>query len=161
LTLRSHRGDVPIDTRPAGASATLASPSGASVATGDRAQPGALLPSDDAQTIAPAPAPHRVLALDALAIRRLLRDRPRDAGLWREPAFAREVDRVRTELAPIASRRALASSFGREAFRRTTSTAVRDPGTFGPVRLAYVVRWLELGDGRMRPGWSGFVADSD
>jgi hypothetical protein len=102
-----------------------------------------------------------VLALDALAIRRLLRDRPRDAGLWREPAFAREVDRVRTELAPIASRRALASSFGREAFRRTTSTAVRDPGTFGPVRLAYVVRWLELGDGRMRPGWSGFVADSD
>jgi hypothetical protein len=152
---------VPIDTRPNGASATFASPSGTQVATGDRAQPGALLPSGDAQTIAPAPAPHRVLALDALAIRRLLRDRPRDAGLWGEPAFAREVDRIRTELAPIASRRALASSFDREACRRTTSAAVRDPGTFGPVRLAYVVRWLELGDGRMRPGWSGFVADSD
>jgi hypothetical protein len=35
----------------------------------------------------------------------------------------------------------------------------RDPGAIGPVRLAYTVRWLELGDGAARPGWTGFLAD--
>ena len=153
---------MPIDTRPTGASATLASPSGTSVATGDRAQPGALLPSGDAQTVAPAPAPHRVLALDALAIRRLLRDRPRDAGLWGEPAFAREVDRIRAQLAPIRDRRGLAASWGREAFRvhgqdpRDAPDAHARPRAS---RAAYAVRWLELGDGIRRPAWSEFVAD--
>ena len=76
-----------------------------------------LLPSGGAARVAPAPAPHRALALDALAVLRILRDRPRDAGLWGEPAFAREVESIRRQLAPIRDRRGLASSYGREAFR--------------------------------------------
>jgi hypothetical protein len=140
--------------------------SDATVTTAPALQPGALLPSGEASTIAPVPAPHRALALDALAIVRTLRDHPRDAGPWGEPALAWEVDAVRRQLLPIASRRALASSYAREAFQAVTGTAAgrspsrpADPGAIGPVRLAYAVRWLELGDGAPRPGWSGFVTD--
>jgi hypothetical protein len=141
------------------------------VAAAPALQPGALLPSGEAQTIAPVPAPHRALALDALAIVRTLRDRPRDAGPWGEPALAWEVDRIRRQLAPIATRRALASPYAREAFRNLAGSGIagpafilsgprpRDPGAIGPVRLAYMVRWLELGDGTPRPGWSGFCVD--
>ena len=61
-------------------------------------------------------------SIDALRLLRRLRDHPRDAGPWGEPAFAREVERIRRDLAPIVSRRALAASFGREAFRRAART---------------------------------------
>ena len=125
---------MPIDARPTGSSATLASPSDRAVANGDRARPGVLLPSG-----------------------RRLRDRPRDAGPWGEPAFAREVDRVLRDLAPIASRRALASSFAREAFRRPGPMTAREATVVEAVRLAYAVRWLELGEGQPRPRWSGSV----
>jgi hypothetical protein len=125
---------VPIVTQPFGASATLASPSDPAVANGERARPGVLLPSG-----------------------RGLRDRPRDAGLWGEPALAREVDRVRRDLAPIVSRRALASSFAREAFRRSAPVTAREAIAVEAVRLAYALRWLELGDGAARAGWSGSV----
>jgi len=97
------------------------------------------------------------LALDALRVLRDLRDRPRDAGFWGEPAFAREVDLVRRHLAPISTRRALAASFGREAFHGPGVTGRRDPSAFRPVRIAYAVRWLELGDGRSRSSWSDLV----
>ena len=162
---------VPIVTRPPGLSADPPSVSDSCVTAAPALQPGALLPSGEAQTIAPVPAPHRALALDALAIVRTLRDHPRDAGPWGEPALAWEVDRIRRQLAPIATRRALASSYAREAFRNLTGSGIaglsagpsagrlRDPGVIGPVRLAYTVRWLELGDGAPRPGWSGFVTD--
>ena len=90
------------------------------------------------------PASHRVLVLDAQRVLRHLRDHPRDAGLWGEPAFAREVDRIRHHLAPIASQRLPLLSF-------FLSHLV-------PARAAYAVRWLELGDGRSRPGWSELVA---
>ncbi|MFL5674731.1 MAG: hypothetical protein ACJ779_06975, partial [Chloroflexota bacterium] len=59
----------------------------------------------------------RDLPRDALLLLRSLRDRPRDAGPWGEPAFAWEVDRIRAQLAPIRDRRGLASSWAREAFR--------------------------------------------
>ena len=150
---------MPIDIHPPGARATEPSPTDALDSTGHGVRPGALLPSGDASTTAPVPAPHRALALDALAIRRLLRDRPRDAGPWGEPAFAREVDAIRRHLAPIASRRALASSFARESFRSPTLALSVERGAIEPVRLAYAVRWLELGDGHARPAWSGFIAD--
>ena len=162
---------VPIVVRPSRLTADPASAAGGCETVAPALQPGALLPSGEAQTIAPVPAPHRALALDALAIVRTLRDRPRDAGPWGEPAFAWEVDRIRRQLAPIATRRGLASSYAREAFRNLTGSAIkglaaggsperfRDPGAIGPVRLAYTVRWLELGDGAPRPGWSGFVVD--
>ena len=104
--------------------------------------------------------PQRELPRDALLLLRNLRDRPRDAGPWGEPAFAREVDRVRAQLAPIRDRRGLAACWAREAFRvhgpegaEVTLTRPRAS------RAAYLVRWLELGDGVRRPAWSEFVAE--
>ena len=103
----------------------------------------------------------RELPRDALLLLRNLRDRPpRDAGPWGEPAFAREVDRIRAQLAPIRDRRGLAASWAREAFR-VHGTGPTDGTLSQPraSRAAYLVRWLELGDGIRRPAWSEFVAD--
>jgi hypothetical protein len=115
------------------------------------------------------PAAHRVLALDARRVLGHLRDHPRDAGLWGEPAFAREVDRIRHHLAPIASRRSLLASYSREAFRGSDTGAWTTDPTDGwcgseptaayAARVAYAVRWLELADGRSRPAWSELVAE--
>ena len=128
---------------------------------GDSASPGDLLPSGGAIATAPALAPHRALALDALHVLGGLRHLPRDAGLWGEPAFAREVELVRGHLGPIRSRRGLASSFGREAacargIDRSDGSAMRRP-----LRVAYALRWLELGDGVARRGWTELVAAPD
>jgi hypothetical protein len=81
---------------------------------------------------------------------------------WRTVPFGREVDRTRAQLGPIRSRDALARSFGREASIAVTRSAATEPAatplTPGPVRVAYAVRWLELGDGRERPSWTAIVA---
>jgi hypothetical protein len=53
-----------------------------------------------------------------------------------------DVDAVRHQLGPIRTRRSLAASYGREAFHRT------DPGGAAAVRLAYALRWAELGPDR-------------
>ena len=80
---------------------------------------------------------------------------------WRGVPFAREVDRTRAQLVPIVSRAALLASFAGEASVRATHTdvAVPDPAQPppGPVRVAYAIRWLELGDGRPRPAWEALV----
>lgn len=74
---------------------------------------------------------------------------------WESVPFEREVERTRAQLAPIETRSALAASFSREASiavtRAAPVSAERPPG---PVRAAYAIRWLELGDGRRRPGWA-------
>ena len=79
---------------------------------------------------------------------------------WTSHSFSVEVDRTRAQLAPIRSRAGLVNSFTREAsiaVTRTSGPASPDlPG--GPVRVAYAIRWLELGDGRARPAWASFVA---
>jgi hypothetical protein len=74
---------------------------------------------------------------------------------WSTRAFAREVAAIRAQLAPIGSRRSLVDSFGREAAVAATATPPAiDPGVPpGPVRVAYAIRWLELGDQRPRPSW--------
>jgi hypothetical protein len=100
------------------------------------------------------------LALDALRVLRQLGGRIVTDPTWTEVAFGREIDAIRRQLAPIQSRSGLASSFSREAFhvrrpsldRRVDGDA--DPPPPGPVRLAYALRWLELGDGRPRPAWT-------
>ena len=97
----------------------------------------------------PAPASTRNLALEARQLARALRDRSHNAGLWGEPAFGRDVDRIRRQLGPIRSRHGLAASFEREAVRGR------------PLRVAYAVRWLELGDGIARPGWTRLVTGRD
>ena len=101
----------------------------------------------------------RELPRDALLLLRNLRDRPRDAGPWGEPAFAREVDRIRAQLAPIRDRRGLAASWAREAFRVHGIAIPDSPTRPRASRAAYLVRWLELGDGIRRPAWSEFVAE--
>ena len=141
-------GVMPIVTRPPGPDPTVASRSGDECTIGITAPPEDLLPSGGAPPLAPALAPHRALALDALRLLPTLHDHPRDAGHWGEPAFAREVDLVRGHLGPIRSRRGLAASFSREASLDR-----------GPVCAAYAIRWLELGDGVRRPGWTSLVAD--
>lgn len=112
-----------------------------------------LLPSSGAQAPAPAPAPHRVLALDALRLCRGLRDPLRREERWAEPAFAREVELVRLHLAPLRRRSGLTASYGREAFQTVEEEEARASQSFGAVRVAYALRWVELGDGRPRPPW--------
>jgi hypothetical protein len=106
---------------------------------------GDLLPADGSQGPAPVPAPARALALDALRLLRRLRDPARRPERWTEPAFRREIELVRAHLAPLRSRRALAASYGREAFHVVMDGAARDDP--GAVRLAYTLHWLELGQG--------------
>jgi hypothetical protein len=75
---------------------------------------------------------------------------------WFAPAFVREVGLVRAHLAPIRSRSVLESSFSREAFHGFAAVDADEPP--GPIRVAYAIRWLELGDGRPRPAWPGTPA---
>ncbi len=77
---------------------------------------------------------------------------------WSTPTFGREVDRTRAHLAPIRSRAGLVGSFSREASISATREAAGTPLPAGPVRVAYAIRWLELGDGRARPSWPSLVA---
>jgi hypothetical protein len=111
-----------------------------------------LLPSSGPLAAAPALAPHRALALDALRMRRGLRDPGRRPASWAEPVFAREVDLVRRHLAPLRNRRSLTASFGREAFQTLELDGSR-PRPLGPTRVAYAIRWLELGSGADLPPW--------
>jgi hypothetical protein len=57
---------------------------------------------------------------------------------------------VRRHLAPLRERTMLANSFAREAFQTVPGPAVDRSA----VRVAYALRWLELGDGGSLPTWS-------
>ncbi len=60
---------------------------------------------------------------------------------------------VRRHLAPLRDRRSLTSSFGREAFQTLGADGTGQPH-LGPIRAAYAIRWLELGNGASLPAWS-------
>lgn len=91
---------------------------------------------------------------------------------WLRPGFALEVDRTRAQLAPIRTRKGLMASFSREASIAATRIPPGLPTTMpagqpapaqpppGPIRVAYAIRWLELGDGRPRGPWVGIVRGS-
>jgi hypothetical protein len=130
--------------------AAVQRPGGTTIGT-DAASPGDLLPAGDSLATAPAPAPARALALDALRLLRRLRDPARHPDRWSEPTFRREIELIRTHLAPLRTRKALAASYGREAFHLSLDDAAGDDP--GPVRLAYALRWLELGAGDIRSTW--------
>jgi hypothetical protein len=134
--------------------------SSSDVSIGSSAPPEDLLPSGGVPAPAPAPAPDRTLALDALRVLRILRDHPRDAGSWGEPAFAREVDLIRGHIAPIVSRRGLAASYGREACHRRGADGAGDASITRPVVVAHALRWMELDDGPPRPRCSDPVPAS-
>jgi hypothetical protein len=108
-----------------------------------------LLPAGGFLAPVPVPAPARALALDAIRLVRRLRDPAGRPDRWSQPSFRREIELVRAHLAPLRSRKALAASYGREAFHLWMHDAARDDP--GPVRLAYALRWLELGDGDVGP----------
>ena len=110
-----------------------------------------LLPSGGVLAPGPVPAPARALALDALRLLRRLRDPARRPERWSEPTFSRETELVRAHLSPLRTRKALAASYGREAFHLTLDETARDDP--GAVRLAYALRWLELGDGDLDRIW--------
>ena len=166
LTCGAEPVVMPIVARQPGSPPPSVGRSGGAPSTGESGPSEDLLPLGGTAPLASALAPHTALALDALHVLRILRDHPRDAGPWGVPAFAREVDLIRAQLAPIRDRRGLAASFGREAFR---TSAPRDathqvdaaelPDAIGPVRVAYAVRWLELGRGIRQPAWSSLVTD--
>jgi hypothetical protein len=108
--------------------------------------PEVLLPSGGSAAPVPVPAPSRVLALDALRLRRRIGSPSGVPDGWADPAFEDEVSLVRTHLAPLRTRRALAQSFAREAFRIVDDPNGPEAGAWpGPVRAAYALRWLELG----------------
>jgi hypothetical protein len=130
---------------------------GRELAIGSSSPPEALLPSGGASAPVPASAPHRVLALDAIRLRRGLRDPLRRPGPWADAAFAREVELVRRHLAPLRNRRSLTESFGREAFQTLGDEQLLPP-PLGPTRAAYAIRWLELGNGANLPAWTVLVA---
>ena len=127
-----------------------------SVISGD-SPPGVLLPPGGAPSIASAPAPDRVLALDALRLLRALRDPRHRLGRWLDPAFAREVELVRCHLAPMHGRTGLKASYSREAFHVQGPIGLDRIEAFGPVRVAYALRWLELGDRIARPAWPALL----
>ena len=110
-----------------------------------------LLPVDGLQAPAPVPAPARALALDALRSLRRLRDPGHRHERWAQPTFRREIELVRAHLSPLQTRKALAASYGREAFHVAVDEVARDDPS--AVRLAYALRWLELGDGDVGLIW--------
>lgn len=139
--------------RPPGPRQTAVMRSGDVSTVGHASPLGVLLPSGGVLAPAPAPAPHRALALDALRLRDGLRDPGRRPAPWADPSFGREIELVRCHLAPLRNRRSLTASFSREAFQ----TLERDPAEtspLGPVRAAYAIRWLELGSGATLPAWT-------
>ena len=93
---------------------------------------------------------------DHHAVTRL--DRPAPRGGRRaartDAAFQRRVRAIHAQLLPLLSRAALASSYGREAIRRTTGPDGSAPGRAATaLEVAYALRWLELGDpGVSAPG---------
>jgi len=110
---------------------------------------GVLLPPDGETLPIQPPVPTRALAAEARWLAPHLEASRRSPAAWSDPAFVREVALVRAHLAPIRSQAGLAASYGREAFQSSVPPG-KEPG---PVRVAYAIRWLELGDGRARPQW--------
>jgi hypothetical protein len=118
----------------------------------------ALVPATTSGTDEPGQPPGHELA--RLALDLVVRTaEPTDLpARWTTFQFGREVDRTRCQLAPIRSRAGLLASYLREASISVTRGAVELGLPAGPVRVAYAISWLELGDGRARPAWATFVA---
>ena len=119
-------------------------------------RPGGGAPTDATPTFEPA-SPARALAIMAMATLRRTRRPSTRPPHWVDTTFARDVELIRTHLAPIRSRPILAASFGREAFHGDPSGSGE---VDGPVAAAYAIRWLELGDGQARPRWEAWLAES-
>ena len=110
---------------------------------------------------APAPSPEQTLAARA---REVLQHRgARPPARWLLPGFARDVDAVRRQLAPLHDRRMLVASYEREsvrlaALRRLAADPAAPPPPLDPLEAAYTVRWLELSGGTgALPPWASLM----
>jgi hypothetical protein len=148
---------MPMVVRPPGPHHTAVTRPGDERNVGNHLPLDGLLTSSGALAPAPALAPHRALALDALRLRRGLRDGDLRPARWQDAAFVREVELVRCHLAPLRNRRSLAASFGREAFQMLDLDRTR-PRPLGPTRAAYAIRWLELANGARLPAWTSLLS---
>ena len=148
---------MPMVVREPGPRQTVPPRSGETMPVGRSSPPEGRLPPGGASAPVPAPAPHRALALDAIQLRRGLRDPRRRPDPWDDAAFAREVELIRCHLAPLRNRRSLTASFGREAFQ-TLDPERAAALPLGPARAAYAIRWLELGSGARLPPWTTLLA---
>ena len=145
--------DADLDRRPHGG------PSGALLRPDGPAEP-PVLGSHPTPAQPPVDA-RRTLARDALRILSRLRAGGQLPESWTAASFGREVEFVRAHLRPIRTRTMLAASFGREAFHvpiLREPEPDQDHGLGSAVRVAYAIRWLELGDGEPRPHWSDLTA---
>lgn len=133
-----------IATRPTGGSPASGSRDERGTPIGTSRPPEELLPDGGNLAPGPVPAPDRVLARDARRLLESLRlqHQPRASG----SILTAEMEAVRDQLRPIRSRRSLAASYGREAFH--DRAAQTDRGSVHPTRIAYALRWLELGPDR-------------
>ena len=109
--------------------------------------PTVLLPEGGSFAPAPASTPERVLARDALRLIKLARTAGPAPTPWSGPDLSAELDLIRRQLEPVRSRRSLSASYGREALNRR-GTPDPEGRRSGIVRLAYTLRWLELGPDR-------------
>jgi hypothetical protein len=87
------------------------------------------------------------LAQDALRLIRLARRTGPVRSAWLGGDLSDEIEMIRRQLVPIKSRRALSASYRREGVNRPGAAPV-DGRVAGVVRLAYALRWLELGRDR-------------
>lgn len=135
-----------IATRPTGGDPASGSSSGSAI--GSPRPPKELLPDGGNLVPAPAPPPERVLAQDALHLLRLMRLNGPGSLPPGTRGLVPDVESVRRQLVPICSRRSLAASYRREAFHERVLLTQETIETAGATRVAYALRWLELGPDR-------------
>ena len=97
----------------------------------------------------------RALALDALRVGRVLRDRSQWPPSWSQPAFGIEVERHRRALSRLRTREDLTAGYGRDVFE--PADAATHHSQESAIRVAYALRWLELFDDATAPSWPALV----
>ncbi|MFL5686814.1 MAG: hypothetical protein ACJ77D_12240 [Chloroflexota bacterium] len=97
----------------------------------------------------------RALALDALRLGRILRDRSRWPRAWSQPAFGIQVERHRRDLARLRTRESLTVGYERDIFLPADIGAHTSEES--AIRVAYALRWLELFDDATAPSWPALV----
>ena len=97
----------------------------------------------------------RALALDALRVGRVLRDRSKWPASWSQPAFGIEVERYRRELSRLRTREELVAGYGGDVFQPADVDMHHSQDS--AIRVAYALRWLELFDDATAPSWPALV----
>jgi len=97
----------------------------------------------------------RALALDALRVGRVLRDRSKWPASWSQPAFGIEVERHRRTLSRLRTREDLTVGYANDVFDPAESTAHHSQDS--AIRVAYALRWLELFEDATAPSWPALV----